>query len=103
MPFADNSFDVVMSCVGAMFAPHHRTTADELIRVCRRGGTIGMINWTPAGFIGNLFAPAASTLLGPSLDMFGNHDLAIGPMYVLPNAAPANISPHSCTVAIQAA
>jgi ubiquinone/menaquinone biosynthesis C-methylase UbiE len=56
MPFADNSFDVVMSCVGAMFAPHHQPTADELVRVVRSGGTIGMINWTPEGFIGNLFA-----------------------------------------------
>ena len=56
MPFADNSFDVVLSCVGAMFAPHHRVTADELVRVVRPGGTIGMINWTPGGFIGNLFA-----------------------------------------------
>jgi ubiquinone/menaquinone biosynthesis C-methylase UbiE len=56
MPFADNGFDVVMSCVGAMFAPHQRITADELIRVCRPGGTIGMINWTPDGFIGAMFA-----------------------------------------------
>ncbi|VEG53796.1 type 11 methyltransferase [Mycolicibacterium aurum] len=56
LPFSDNSYDVVMSCVGAMFAPHHQVTADELIRVCRPGGTIGMINWTPEGFIGNLFA-----------------------------------------------
>jgi len=56
LPFADDSYDVVMSCVGAMFAPHHQVTADELVRVCRPGGTIGMINWTPEGFIGNLFA-----------------------------------------------
>jgi ubiquinone/menaquinone biosynthesis C-methylase UbiE len=56
MPFADNSFDVVMSCVGAMFAPHHQATADELIRLCRPGGTTGMINWTPDGFIGTMFA-----------------------------------------------
>ncbi len=56
IPFADNDFDVVMSCVGAMFAPHHQVTADELVRVTRRGGTIGMINWTPEGFIGQLFA-----------------------------------------------
>ena len=56
MPFADNSFDIVTSCVGAMFAPHHQATADELLRVCRPGGTIGMINWTPGGFIGNMFA-----------------------------------------------
>ncbi|MET0899902.1 MAG: methyltransferase domain-containing protein [Mycobacterium sp.] len=56
LPFADNSFDVVTSCVGAMFAPHHQAAADELLRVVRPGGTIGMINWTPGGFIGNLFA-----------------------------------------------
>lgn len=56
LPFADNGFDVVISCVGAMFAPHHQAAADELIRVCRPGGTIGMINWTPTGFIGQLFA-----------------------------------------------
>jgi ubiquinone/menaquinone biosynthesis C-methylase UbiE len=56
MPFADNSFDVVMSSVGAMFAPHHQATADELVRVLRPRGTIGMINWTPEGFIGHLFA-----------------------------------------------
>jgi SAM-dependent methyltransferase len=55
LPFADDSFDVVMSCVGAMFAPHHQTTADELLRVVRPGGTVAMINWTPEGFIGNLF------------------------------------------------
>ncbi len=38
-----------------MFAPHHQAAADELIRVCRPGGTIGLINWTAQGFIGNLF------------------------------------------------
>lgn len=56
MPFPDNSFDVVMSCVGAMFAPHHQRTAEEIVRVTRPGGTIGMIKWTPTGFIGHLFA-----------------------------------------------
>jgi SAM-dependent methyltransferase len=56
LPFADNGFDVVMSCLGAMFAPHHQAAADELVRVCRPGGTIAMINWTPQGFIGQLFA-----------------------------------------------
>lgn len=56
LPYPDDSFDVVLSCVGAMFAPHHQAVADELVRVCRPGGTIGMINWTPQGFIGNLFA-----------------------------------------------
>lgn len=56
LPFADRSFDVVMSCVGVMFAPHHQASADELIRVCRIGGRVGLINWTPAGFIGRMFA-----------------------------------------------
>ncbi|GAA1796611.1 class I SAM-dependent methyltransferase [Luedemannella flava] len=56
LPFANGQFDAVLSCVGAMFAPHHRATADELVRVCRPGGTIGLISWTPAGFIGQMFA-----------------------------------------------
>lgn len=56
LPFADDSYDAVLSCVGAMFAPRHQAVADELVRVCRPGGTIAMINWTPTGFIGSMFA-----------------------------------------------
>ncbi|MFD5063707.1 class I SAM-dependent methyltransferase [Streptomyces sp. NPDC058394] len=56
LPFADGAFDTVMSCVGIMFAPHHRDSADELIRVCRPDGTIGLLSWTPEGFIGQMFA-----------------------------------------------
>lgn len=56
LPFADDSYDVVTSCVGVMFAPHHQQSADELVRVCRPGGTVGLISWTPGGFIGQLFA-----------------------------------------------
>ncbi len=56
LPFSDNAFDTVMSCVGVMFAPHHQTTADELVRVCRPGGTLGLLSWTPEGFIGQMFA-----------------------------------------------
>jgi SAM-dependent methyltransferase len=55
LPFADQSFDVVMSSIGAMFAPRHQAVADELVRVCKPGGTIGMLNWTPEGQIGALF------------------------------------------------
>ena len=55
LPFEDGSFDVVMSAIGAMFAPRHRQTADELGRVCRPGGTIGLLSWTPEGMIGSLF------------------------------------------------
>ena len=56
LPYGDNEFDVVTSCLGVMFAPHHQAGADELVRVCRPGGTIGLINWTPEGFIGQMFA-----------------------------------------------
>jgi SAM-dependent methyltransferase len=55
LPFEDESFDVVMSSIGAMFAPRHQAVADELVRVCKPGGTIGMLNWTPEGMIGALF------------------------------------------------
>ena len=55
LPFEDASFDVVMSSIGVMFAPHHQAAADELVRVCRPGGTIGLLSWTPEGMIGDLF------------------------------------------------
>ncbi|GGL07308.1 class I SAM-dependent methyltransferase [Nocardia jinanensis] len=56
LPFDAAAFDAVLSCVGVMFAPFHQTAADELVRVTRAGGTIGLINWTPEGFIGRMFA-----------------------------------------------
>jgi len=55
LPFEDGSFDVVMSAIGVMFAPFHQQAADELIRVCRPGGTIGLLSWTPDGMLGGLF------------------------------------------------
>lgn len=55
LPFADGSFDVVISSIGAMFAPHHEQTASELVRVCKPGGRIGLLSWTPEGAIGSLF------------------------------------------------
>ena len=55
LPFADRSFDVVLSTFGAMFAPDHQRTADEMLRVLRPGGRLGMTNWTPESFIGQLF------------------------------------------------
>ena len=55
LPFADGSFDVVLSTFGAMFTPDHLRTAREMLRVVRHGGRIGMANWTPEGFIGRLF------------------------------------------------
>lgn len=56
LPFDDGEFDTVLSCIGVMFAPRHQRSAAELIRVCRPGGTIGLLSWTPKGFIGRLFA-----------------------------------------------
>ncbi|MGN6610127.1 MAG: class I SAM-dependent methyltransferase [Jatrophihabitans sp.] len=56
LPYGDGEFDVAMSCVGVMFAPFHQPVADELVRVVRPGGRIALANWTPEGFIGQLFA-----------------------------------------------
>lgn len=56
LPFPDASFDVVLSVLGAMFAPDHEATARELLRVCRPGGMIAMANWTPDGEVGRYFA-----------------------------------------------
>jgi SAM-dependent methyltransferase len=55
LPFDDGSYDVVMSAIGVMFAPHHQAAADELVRVCRPGGTIGLLSWAPDGMLGALF------------------------------------------------
>lgn len=54
LPFDDGEFDVVMSAIGVMFAPHHQLAANELVRVCRSGGTIGLISWTDDGFFGQM-------------------------------------------------
>jgi ubiquinone/menaquinone biosynthesis C-methylase UbiE len=73
LPFADASFDVVLSTFGVMFTPAQERAAAELARVCRPGGRIGLANWTPEGFIGQLFkiiggyAPPAAGLQSPLL------------------------------------
>ena len=65
LPFEDESFDGVASTFGVMFAPHQAEAARELLRVCRRGGKIGMANWIPEGFIGQLFATLGRHLPPP--------------------------------------
>jgi len=65
LPCGSDEFDAVVSCVGVMFAPNHRPAADELVRVCRPGGTIALINWTPEGFIGNMFATMKPYVAAP--------------------------------------
>lgn len=73
LPFAEETFDVVLSTFGAMFAPNQERTASEILRVCRSGGKIGLANWTPDGFIGQLFrvigkhVPPAPGLKSPAL------------------------------------
>jgi SAM-dependent methyltransferase len=66
LPFADASFDVVLSSFGAMFAPRHQVVADELLRVLRPGGTIAMTNWTPQGTIGQFFQMMAPYMPPPA-------------------------------------
>ncbi len=65
LPYDDAQFDAVVSLVGAMFAPRPDRVAEELIRVCRPGGMIAMANWTPGGFIGQMFK-TISTYIAPS-------------------------------------
>ena len=55
LPYDDGEFDVAFSSVGVMFAPRHQRAADEMLRVIRKGGTFGVLNWTPEGFIGQMF------------------------------------------------
>ncbi|MGN6516148.1 MAG: class I SAM-dependent methyltransferase [Rhizomicrobium sp.] len=73
LPFEDGSFDAVLSTFGVMFTPNQEKSASEMMRVCRRGGKIGMANWTPEGFIGVLFktigkyVPPAPGIRSPTL------------------------------------
>ncbi len=68
LPFADGEFDVVTSSFGAIFAPHHQAVADEMLRVCRPGGTIGMANFTPEGLISEFFSALAPYMPPPPPD-----------------------------------
>ena len=65
LSFPDAAFDVVLSTIGAMFAPDQEKTADELLRVCRPGGRIGLANWTPDGFVGGILRVHARYLPPP--------------------------------------
>ena len=66
LPFDDASFDVVLSTFGVMFTPDQERAASELVRVCRPGGRIGLANWTPEGFIGQLFKTIGKHLPPPA-------------------------------------
>ena len=60
LPYPDASFNVVLSTFGVMFAPDHHQAASEMMRVCRKGGRIGLASWTPSGFLGQLFRVVAT-------------------------------------------
>src|SRR3954465_14862138 len=66
LPYADASYDVVLSVVGAMFAPDQETTAAELLRVTRPGGLIGLAAWTPEGFLGQWFRAQGAHVAPPA-------------------------------------
>lgn len=66
LPFPDASFDVVLSTFGVMFTPDQDRAAAEMVRVCRRGGKIGLANWTPDGFIGQLFKTIGAHVAPPA-------------------------------------
>jgi ubiquinone/menaquinone biosynthesis C-methylase UbiE len=66
LPFAEGSFDVVMSTFGVMFTPDQEKAAGELLRVCKRGGKIGLANWTPEGFIGQVFKTLGKYITPPA-------------------------------------
>jgi SAM-dependent methyltransferase len=92
LPFADASFDAVVSTFGVMFTPDQDSAAAEMVRVCRPGGKIGLANWTPEGFIGQLFKtigkhlPPPAGVRSPALwgtrarltELFGPHAASIG-------------------------
>ena len=92
LPFADDSFDAVTSVFGVQFTPRHQTAADELVRVCRPGGSVGVVNWTPEGLIGEMFQimgrylppPPAFATAPPQWgderhvrDLFADHDVTL--------------------------
>jgi ubiquinone/menaquinone biosynthesis C-methylase UbiE len=66
LPFTDETFDVVVSTFGVMFAANQERAAAELLRVCKPGGKIGLANWTPDGFIGELFKVIGKHLPPPA-------------------------------------
>ena len=91
LPYPDHSFDVVLSTFGVMFTPDQEKAAAEMLRVCKPGGRIGLANWTPASFVGEIFKligryiPPAAGMKSPSLwgtearlhELFGEQPVAI--------------------------
>ncbi|MGZ5362701.1 MAG: class I SAM-dependent methyltransferase [Mycobacterium sp.] len=79
LPFGNDEFDVVVSCIGVMFAPFHQLAAGEMVRVCKPGGRVGLISWTPEGHIGKLWATMKAYAAAPPAGaqpppLWGNED-----------------------------
>jgi ubiquinone/menaquinone biosynthesis C-methylase UbiE len=66
LPYADASFDVVLSAIGVMFSADHDRAAQELARVCRPGGRIGVVSWTPEGFVGGILRTVGKHVAPPA-------------------------------------
>jgi SAM-dependent methyltransferase len=114
LPFADGSFDVVLSTFGVMFSPGQEQAAGELCRVCRPGGRIGLANWTPEGFIGQLlrlvgsYAPPPAGVRPPTLwgtearlhELFvGAADIAVSRrMYTFTFRSPEALTPPAAPI-----
>jgi ubiquinone/menaquinone biosynthesis C-methylase UbiE len=83
LPFGEGEFDTVISAIGVQFAPDHQRAADELIRVCRSGGTIGVLSWTAEGFFGRMLAtlrpyrPSLSPAVAPAA-LWGREGYVVG-------------------------
>ena len=66
LPYNDDRFDYVLSAIGTMFTANHQKAADEMVRVCRPGGRIGMANWTPSGFVGRMLQTVGRYVTPPA-------------------------------------
>jgi ubiquinone/menaquinone biosynthesis C-methylase UbiE len=99
LPFADGTFDAVVSTFGVMFTPNQNQAAAELLRVCKSGGKIGLANWTPDGFIGQVFKTLGKYLPPPggvkSPALWGTRGRLVelfGPTTILTQAEPRNFN-----------
>ncbi len=80
LPYADGSYDVIISMIGAMFAPRPEKVADEFARVCRKGGRLHMANWTPQGMVGKMFKIIGHHIAPPNTPspvLWGNEETVL--------------------------
>ena len=98
LPFADGAFDVVMSTFGVMFTPHQERSAAEMFRVCKPGGKIGLANWTPLGFVGQIFRVIGKHLApAPGLNPPSMWGTEARLRELFPTAASIHATPRMCS------